>query len=319
MNLLEVEKLSKIFEKRFFFRRIKIHAVTDVSFSLQKGKVFGLVGESGCGKSTTARCIVGLERVTGGSIRFVDKEITNLSPREFLPYRRRIQMVFQDPLDALNPRYDVRTTLFEPLNIHTRLTRREKELKVLEILKCVGLGPEHLTRYPYQLSGGQVQRVTIARAIICNPELVILDEPTASLDVSVRGMILELLLGLKTQMCISYLLISHDLHVVRPMSDDVGVMYLGMLVEKAPTKILFAEPRHPYTQALLAAAPKICINGKRQKDRTLLEGEVPSPIDLPSGCFFYSRCRRAMSICQRVRPQLRLLEGEHEVACHLYE
>lgn len=317
--ILEIQSLRKVFQKRVLWRVETVHAVSDVSFRVAPGTVFGLVGESGCGKSTTARCVAGLERPSGGRILFAGIEIGELSAKAFRPYRERIQMVFQDPLDSLNPRYTVRSTLIEPLDLHTDLGRSDKEARVLQALDLVGLRPEHLSRFPHQLSTGQQQRVGIARAVMCRPELVLLDEPTASLDVSVRGRILEVLQDLQERMGMTYVLISHDLGTVRFVCERTAVMYLGLIVESGRTAELFKSPLHPYTQTLLAARPRLRANARRREGRDFPRGEVPSPIDLPNGCLFHTRCPRVMPACREVRPSLGYVDEDREVACHLHD
>ncbi len=317
-EILRVEKIRKSFTKRVLWRVEDVKAVNDVSFTVGKGTVFGLVGESGCGKTTTARCIAGLERPSGGEIIFQGDAIGHLNAKAFRPYRRRLQMVFQDPLDSLNPRYSVRSTIQEPLDIHMRLTRKDREARIQDILKLVGLRSELLSRYPHQLSSGQQQRVGIARAIICDPDLVLLDEPTASLDVSVRGRILELLLDLQERLGITYLLISHDLGTVHFVCYHTAVMYLGFIVEIGVTRDLFKHPQHPYTEALIGARPRLRGRTCGKERRVLIKGEIPSPMHLPSGCLFHPRCPQVMPICRERRPELVLCADDRMVACHLY-
>lgn len=317
-EILSVQALSKFFSKRLLWRTEEVKAVNGISLSVGRRTIFGLVGESGCGKTTTARCIVGLERPSAGRIFFGGDEIGGLSPRAFRPYRRRIQMVFQDPSDSLNPRYSVRSTIQEPLDIHTTLGRKEKQAKIRDILSLVGVRSELLDRYPHQLSTGQQQRVGLARAIVSDPELVLLDEPTASLDISVRGRVLELLLDLQQRLGITYILISHDLGTVHFICTETAVMYLGVIVEKGPTKELFREPLHPYSRLLIAARPRLRGYAMRSERRPLVEGEVPSPLSLPDGCLFHTRCPEVMAVCREMRPELVGVEPCRTVACHLY-
>lgn len=313
--ILELTNVRKTFYKRTgLFAQDPIHAVVDVSLSLRKGEVLGVVGESGCGKTTVARCVTGLQAVSSGSIRLAGEEIGSLGPSRFRPYRKRVQMVFQDPSDSLNARFTVRRTLREPLDLHTRASRAEKEATLRRFMDVLGLRREHLDRYPHQLSTGQQQRVGIARAIICNPDVVVLDEPTAALDVSVRGKVLELLLDLRARFGLSYVLISHDLATVRHISDRTAVMYLGSVVEEGPTAGLFEAPRHPYTRALLASIPTIAT---RRRTIAALGGEVPSPINRPTGCPFSTRCPDVMDVCrERMPPPVRV--DDVTVRCHLY-
>jgi len=316
--ILRVEELEKTFSKRVLWQVERVHAVNRVSFDIDTGTAFGVVGESGCGKTTTARCIASLDRPTGGEIFFQGAAIGHLAPREFRPYRSRLQMVFQDPLDSLNPRYTVRSTLREPLDIHTEMRQAEKERKLNEILGLVGLRKEHLDRYAHQLSAGQQQRVGIARAIVCDPALVLLDEPTASLDISVRGRVLELLLDLQHRLGITYMLISHDLGTIRFVCHETAVMYLGAVVEIGLTVDLFKNPLHPYTKALIEARPRLHGRAVRKERETLIQGEVPSPINVPTGCPFHTRCLEVMSTCRTERPALIPFSGNRKIACHLY-
>jgi oligopeptide/dipeptide ABC transporter ATP-binding protein len=316
--ILRVNKLKKSFyKKRSFFKIDEIKAVNDVSFTVDKGSIYGLVGESGCGKTTTARCILGLERVSGGEIWFKEDEIGSLGYYEFFPLRKNIQMVFQDPTDSLNPHFTVKQTIKEPLDLNTSLGEDEKKDTLINIMNIVGLRGEHLERYPHQLSTGQQQRVGIARAVICNPSLVVLDEPTAALDVSVRGRVLEMLLDLQERFKITYLLISHDLRTIQFICKQTGVMYMGYIIEQGLTKEIFQKPLHPYTQALISAIPSI--KNRSSKKRIILEGEVPSPINMPIGCPFLKRCRYSETICSKERPELSSIGSPpREVACHMY-
>lgn len=316
--ILKLNKLKKSFyKKRSFFKIDEIKAVNNVSFTVDKGSIYGLVGESGCGKTTTARCILGLERVLGGEIWFKEHEIGSLEYYEFFPLRKDIQMVFQDPTESLNPHFTVKQTIKEPLDLNTSLGEEEKIDTLINVLNIVGLGVEHLERYPHQLSTGQQQRVGIARAVICNPSLVVLDEPTAALDVSVRGKVLEMLLDIQERFQITYLIISHDLSIIHFICKQTAVMYLGYIVECGLTKEIFQKPLHPYTQALISAIPSI--KNRSSKERFILEGEVPSPINMPIGCPFLKRCRYSKKICSKERPELISIgSAQREVACHLY-
>jgi len=316
--VLKIANLRKsFFKKRSPLKSDEIRAVSEVSLDVAERAIYGLVGESGCGKTTTARCVVGLERPTAGSIWFDGHEIATLSGRAFRKYRHRIQMVFQDPADSLNPRFTVARTVQEPLDLHSSLGRSEKLDRLREMMSVVGLGDEHLDRYPHQLSTGQQQRVGVARAVVCRPRLVILDEPTAALDISVRGKVLEMLQALQERFGMTYVLISHDLGTIRQICTETAVMYLGFLVERGVTRDVFGLPQHPYTRALINAIPRPVVGA--HKKRELLHGEVPSPIDVPSGCPFHERCSQVMDVCREVRPTLLQREPEDRwIACHLY-
>jgi oligopeptide transport system ATP-binding protein len=315
--LLRVEDVHKTFPARGGDgRRRRLHALSGVTFDVRHGETLGLVGESGCGKSTTARCVVRLIAPDRGRIVFDGREISAMTERAFWPFRRRIQMVFQDPTDSLNPRMTVEQLVGEPLDLHLRLTARERAERVIAMLTLVGLKDEHLDRYPHQLSIGQQQRVGVARAVATGADLLVLDEPTSALDVSVRGMVLRLLEDLRAKLNITYVLISHDLSVVRHICQRVAVMYLGTIVELGPTDEIFARPRHPYTEALLQAVP--VPDPRARRERLLLSGEVPSPLDLPSGCVFHTRCPVRRDDCATT-PQRLVAVGTagHHVACHV--
>jgi len=326
--LLEVKDLVKHFSLdgglltglvRLGSRRI-LRAVDGVSFTIEPGETLGLVGESGCGKTTTGRLVLRAIEPTSGQIFFEGREITALPPQELLPFRRKAQIVFQDPYASLNPRMTVRRIVGEPILVHRLASPSELSARVLDLLEMVGLQPEHLERYPHELSGGQRQRVGIARALAVGPRLIVADEAVSALDVSVRAQILNLLVELRERLKLSYLFISHDLGVIRFVSHRVAVMYLGTLAEVAPTRDLFKRPLHPYTQALLAAIPTIGDGTASIFDQParLLEGELPNPIDLPGGCRFASRCPYRFDRCRDVEPQLKEVEPGHAVACHLY-
>lgn len=314
--ILSVQDLRKTFIVRDeALRNRSLHAVNGVSFQVRRGETLGLVGESGCGKSTTARCLVRLLQPDSGQILFNGKDISRLSEREFWPLRRRIQMVFQDPTDSLNPRMTVEEMVMEPLNLHFRTSRLEKRDRLGTLLALVGLKEEHLDRYPHQLSIGQQQRVGIARAVATGPDVLVLDEPTSALDVSVRGMVLSLLEDLRTRLGMTYIFISHDLSVVRHICHQVAVMYLGMIVELGPTERIFNRAQHPYTEALLAAVP--IPDPRLRRTRLILSGEVPSSLDLPSGCFFHTRCPIRHEECPSTRQVLRPATSDHWAACHV--
>ena len=293
-----------------------VRAVDGVSFAVEAGSTLGLVGESGCGKSTVARSLVRLVEPSGGSIRLEGTELTTLSDDAFAGVRPHLQMVFQDPTASLNPRLSVRRTVEEPLMLHTALSPAERRERAAAVLEEVGLGSELAERYPHELSGGQRQRVNIARAVASNPRLIVLDEPTSALDVSLRARIILLLEEMRERHGLSYLFISHDLATVRYLAARVAVMYLGVIVEEAPTAELFAHPSHPYTRALLAAVP--IPDPDATRDPFVLSGEIPSPIDIPTGCRLRARCPLARPICAEPVPVRQVSPG-HFVACHLVQ
>jgi oligopeptide/dipeptide ABC transporter ATP-binding protein len=319
-ELLAVDHLKKHFPvtKGLVLTKVVgwVKAVDGVSFTVQAGETFSLVGESGCGKTTTAKVILRLEQPTAGSVRFQNHDLTALSGMPLQEYRASVQALFQDPYGSLNPRMRISTIVGEPLVVNRQMSRQDIQDRVRELLHLVGLHPRAANLYPHEFSGGQRQRIALARALALNPRLIVLDEPVSALDVSIRAQIMNLLKDLQRQLGLAYLLIAHHLGTVRYMSHRVGVMYLGQLVEKAPAEDLFVKPLHPYTQALLAAALPSHPDAPRQK--IILTGEVPSPLHPPSGCRFHPRCPHAMPACARVEPQLRPMNDGHEVACHLY-
>jgi oligopeptide transport system ATP-binding protein len=322
--LLDVRDLHKHFpvgEKGLFGgHKQLLKAVNGVSFHLERGQCLGLVGESGCGKSTVARAIVGLHPATSGSIRFEGNELAGLSPRGWLPYRRKIQMIFQDPYASLDPRQTVSSILTEPTKIHGLSKPRERKLHAMQLLEAVGLNPRHINRYPHEFSGGQRQRIGIARALALEPELLICDEPVSALDVSIQAQIINLMGELKERFNLSYLFIAHDLAVVRHICDSVAVMYLGRVVEQASRDEIFNDPRHPYTKSLLSAVPVPDPEAERARERIVLEGDVPSPLDPPPGCSFAPRCPWRNEVpddrCNREIPELIDLDGRKR-ACFL--
>jgi oligopeptide/dipeptide ABC transporter ATP-binding protein len=293
-----------------------VKAVDGVSFAISKAETVSLVGESGCGKSTTAKCVLRVENPTSGSVQFDGKDIARLSAPERKWFSRSVQAVFQDPFSSLNPRMRVKHIIGEPLVVHETLSRAQRESRVCELLEMVGLPADAATLYPHEFSGGQRQRIAIARALALDPRLVVLDEPVSALDVSVRAQVTNLLQDLQEKLGVSYLLIAHDLAIVQHMSNTVYVMYLGKVVETAQSKELYRNPRHPYTTALLSAA--LPYDPAQPRDEIILGGEVPSPLDPPPGCRFHPRCPRAMARCSEVEPQLKDMAPGHQVACHLF-
>jgi oligopeptide/dipeptide ABC transporter ATP-binding protein len=315
--LLTVQNLSQRFPiRKGFWNRVvgHVHAVTDVSLTLYPGETLGLVGESGCGKSTLGRSILQLLRPSSGSVQLNGQELTTLSPKALRPFRRHMQMVFQNPYASLNPRMTIGQTLKEPFDIHNQFHPSERLAKVKALLDVVGLPTDSLNRYPHEFSGGQRQRVCIARAMALNPSLVVADEPVSALDVSIQAQILNLMADLGRERQLTYLFVSHNLSVVEHISDRVAVMYLGRIVELAPKASLFKQPLHPYTQALLAAAP-IADPSQRGRQRPLLEGDLPSPINPPSGCAFHTRCPLATAQCKQELPPLVQHQPDHWAAC----
>ncbi len=319
--LLEVRQLKKYFPVRSsgLLRRTvgNVQAVDGVSFAIEQGESLGLVGESGCGKSTLGRLVTRLYEPTAGSIEFEGQEIGGLSSKQMLPIRREIQMIFQDPYSSLNPRHTVGTIVGTPLQVHSVVPKDRVLPRVQELLEVVGLNPEHYNRYPNEFSGGQRQRIGIARALALQPKLLVADEPVSALDVSIQAQVINLLQDVQREFGIAFLFIAHDLAVVRHFCPQVAVMYLGRIVEVADRETLYHRPHHPYTQALLSAVPDVAqaASGAR-RERIRLEGDVPSPVNPPSGCSFRTRCRLARDICARVEPPLLQIGPRHKVACH---
>lgn len=321
-GVLEVSHLTKTFDVGggpFGTQKIGVvHAVNDVSFSIDAGETLGIVGESGCGKSTTAKLVLLLERPTSGSITYRGRDVQELRGTQLREYRRSVQAVFQDPYSSLNPRMRIGDTIKEPLGaLPTKLSKREADERVLECLDAVGLRPTAAGQYPHELSGGQRQRVAIARAIATKPDFIVLDEPVSALDVSIRAQVINLLQDLQEELGVGYFLIAHDLPLVHHVSTNVGVMYLGELVEIGPSDAVYERRLHPYTQALISNALPVRVGDTSEP--IILRGEVPSPIDPPSGCKFRTRCPFAMPVCAEVPPVLAEKEPGHRVACHLYE
>ncbi len=317
--LLKVEHLKKYFPIQTGILAKKsgeVKAVDDLSFEVYEGETLGIVGESGCGKSTTGRAIMRLLEPTSGKVTFDDVELTDLSNKEMRKMRRDIQMVFQDPYASLNPRHTVGKILEEPLIVHGIGKSKERKEHVQEYLEIVGLSSYHAKRYPHQFSGGQRQRIGIARALMTNPRLIIADEPVSALDVSIQAQVLNLMQKLQQDLKLTYIFIAHDLGVVRHISDRVGVMYLGRIVELADSESLIQEPLHPYTQALLSAVP--IPDPTYHREQILLEGDIPSPANPPTGCTFHTRCPYATDVCKFTVPIFRKVKPGHSVACHLY-
>jgi len=318
--ILEVVSLQKKFPIYGSFgewlgTKLFVHAVTDVSFRLYEGETYGLVGESGSGKSTTGRTILGLTPASSGRVIYQNEDLVRMSKKELRKIRKDIQFVFQDPYSSLNPRKRIGSILEEPLLIHKLGDRTERREQVYRILKTVGLQPEHYYRYPHEFSGGQRQRLGLARALIMNPKIMICDEPVSALDVSIQSQILNILKQLQKDLKLTLLFITHDISVVRHISDRIGIMYLGTIVEEALTDDLFQEPLHPYTKALFSAVPDFTRN--RLKERIILKGEIPSPVSPPSGCMFHTRCPFATERCKAEVPVLKEIRPNHKVACHL--
>ncbi|MDZ7759568.1 MAG: dipeptide ABC transporter ATP-binding protein [Desulfovermiculus sp.] len=318
-NILEIKELSKYFPVRrgiFNRKREHVHAVEKINFHLRPQETLGLVGESGCGKSTAGRTILRLIEPTSGQALFQGVNIFDLSAKDMLAFRRKVQIIFQDPFGSLNPRLTVERIIEEPLLTHKITDRSTRQKKIKEAMDTVGLLPEHMRRFPHEFSGGQRQRIMIARAMILQPQLIIADEPVSALDVSVQAQVLNLMVRMQKEFQFSYIFISHDLSVVRYVSHKVAVMYLGEIVETAPVADLYSKPMHPYTRSLLSALP--VADPRKKKDRIILQGDVPSPIHPPSGCRFHPRCPERMAVCETHKPAKKFFNDHHWTNCHLY-
>ncbi|MEW9669665.1 ABC transporter ATP-binding protein [Ammoniphilus sp. 3BR4] len=312
--LLEVKGLKKYFEAG----GAVVKAVNDLNFVVHRGETLGVVGESGCGKSTAGRTILRLYDATEGEVLFQGKDIQKLSPKELKAIRKEMQMIFQDPYASLNPRMTVGDIIGEPLDIHRLAKGEKRRQRIHELLKLVGLNPEHMNRFPHEFSGGQRQRIGIARALAVEPKLIICDEPISALDVSIQAQVVNLLKDLQNKMGLTYLFIAHDLSMVKHISDRVAVMYLGKMVELAESEELYFKPLHPYSEALLSAIPIPDPKWGRSRERILLQGDVPSPLNPPSGCHFRTRCPKVMDTCSKQEPNWKEVKPGHFTACHLY-
>ncbi len=316
--LLEVTRLVKHFPiKKGFFSRVVgwVHALDGISLTVHKGQTMGLVGESGCGKTTAGKTILKLIEPTGGTIRYNGEDITHFDRKQMKRLRREMQIIFQDPFSSLNPRHTVGTIIAAPLEIHKMIAPGEREDRIAALLRKVGLSAQAMRRYPHEFSGGQRQRIGIARALAVHPKLVIGDEPVSALDVSIQAQILNLMEDLQDELNLTYIFIAHDLSVIRHVADTIAVMYLGKIVENASRSELFANPLHPYTEALLAAVP--IPDPEHRRKKVILKGDVPSPIRPPAGCRFHPRCPQRFDICSRVEPEFKKVGSQHGVACHL--
>lgn len=319
--LIKVSNLKKYFPvKNTFMKSEKkfIKAVDGVSFEIKKGETFGLVGESGCGKSTLGRTITRLYDVTDGDIFFEGSNIAKLNRKEMKEYYSRMQIIFQDPYSSLNPYMNVEELLNEPLELHTALTKKERIEKSEYLLETVGLKKTDMEKFPHEFSGGQCQRIGIARAISTDPSFILCDEPISALDVSIQAQVVNMLEDLQAEMGLTYLFVAHDLSMVRHISDRIGVMYLGNIVEIGKSNDLYKNPLHPYTKALLSSIPIADPKRAREAVRKVIEGDIPSPMDIPSGCRFHTRCPYVKPICKEISPGIKFVEDGHSVACHLY-
>ena len=317
--ILEIKDLKVYFGGGGFIKKDPlVKAVDGLNLTVYENETFGLVGESGCGKSTTGRAIVKINKITDGHIYYNGVDIDTIKGDQLKQFKQDVQMIFQDPYASLNPRMTVGEIIREPMDIHNIGTKEEREARVRELLEIVGLKPDHIRRYPHEFSGGQRQRIGIARTLALNPKFIVCDEPISALDVSIQAQVINLLEELQKEMGISYLFIAHDLSMVKHISDRIGVMYLGNLVEVGDAELLYRQPMHPYTQALLSSVPIPDPKTARERQRIVLEGELPSPINPPSGCVFRTRCPKVMDRCASEKPAMRKV-GDRQVACHLFD
>lgn len=314
--LIEVKDLSKHFNVG---RNLVLKAVDDVTFNIYKGETFGVVGESGCGKTTCGRTVLGMYDATKGQVLYEGKDIHSMNKKERFDFKKKAQYIFQDPYASLDPRMTIGSIIAEGMDVHFKMTEEERQNKIDRLLNIVGLNKEHGARFPHELSGGQRQRVGIARSLAVEPEFIVCDEPISALDVSIQAQIVNLLNKLQNEMGLTYMFISHDLSMVKHISDRIAVMYLGSVAELAQADMIYEDSLHPYTQALISAIPVPDPHVGRQNKRIRIEGEVPSPINVPPGCKFAGRCPKCMDICGKENPRLREVKPEHFVACHLYD
>ncbi len=318
--VIRVEHLKKFFpvKGKLFEKKQYVKAVNDISFSIRRGETLGIVGESGCGKSSLGRTVLKVHQPDSGHIYFNGTDITKLNEKQMHPYRQKMQMIFQDPYASLNPRFTVGETIAEPMEIYQMYDPKERMERVQQLMETVGLKPDHIRRYPHEFSGGQRQRIGIARTLALNPEFIVCDEPFSALDVSIQAQIINLLEKIQDERKISYIVVAHDLNAVRHISHNIGVMYLGHLVEIGPAAEVYQNPKHPYTKALISSIPVADPDYTGLGKRIILEGEVPSPIHVPKGCPFSTRCKYCTEKCREQMPELRTV-GEEQVACTLYE